>query len=669
MLDVSEKYREMAESDAREVSVKVEIGNYAVLTNDDIIELNIYRSMGESGFSIGGVVTAQIRLLALMELPYTGEVTIDVFVGFGFDEENASEFVQLGRFYGYATNPSFDTAQVEIIGYDKLGSGSFNSRCSFSAAGDAELTFPCTAQEMLEYVCERKNLETEFQCLDYIVSEMPVRDESKDDSDYERYYTYKDILSFIAAAHGAIAAMNNENKLVFLSVGEETETVDSADCVDFAFKSVEEFTVKGILLHVQDVLSTGSTNIFINDNSKIAYDGETTDGVVEASCPFGSIEIAEELWQQLGGFSYYSCEFTRRGRGWTELGDVIYAVDSLSGKTLLKHSGKMIAQTVEWKFSAAEGFMEHIISKAESPEESTERLGSVNSINNGSGSKDNNTEIIKFVRDNVEYGTVGIHEVGGETGVALSITDASKWLALVDENGEKILEYVPNREDSLWFLPVKSRDVPSFKGIYYSNPFTSVVSSGNVSELPYSVLNSTIFCFGSEETNKIKNMGFKNAVDSTIFDGDTWEVNGMTCTVEAFINRGGGQAGFFTGIRLTFDTFSIGYSMSLGFSKPSENRFGLVFTIPSFENYKNDELIGYYDPTIKFSFGDYDGTYYKVSGLTTFYNLTDEAYVRFWKDIIEAPSEVPKNTVRIYKNLVLMNGAKILNEDGSEYFS
>ena len=381
MLDVSEKYREMAESNTREVSVKIEIGNYAVLTNEDIIELDIYRSMGESGFSIGGVVTTQMRLLALMKLPYTGGVTIDIFVGFGFDEKNASEYIQLGRFYGYATNPSFDTAQVEIIGYDRLGGSFLNRRFH----GDYAPEFPCTVQDILDYICQRSNLECDFTCNNYSVSELPLKDRTRDDADYEKYYTYKEMLGFVAAAHGSVTAMDNNNRLVFFSVGEETETVDSADCIDFAFKSAEEFTVKGILLHAQDMLSTGSTNIFINDNSKIAYDGETADGVVEASCPFGSIEIAEELWRQLGGFSYYSCEFTRRGMGWTELGDVIYAVDSLSGRTLLKHSGKMIAQTVEWKFSVSEGFMEHIISKAESPEESTERLGNVNSINNGSG--------------------------------------------------------------------------------------------------------------------------------------------------------------------------------------------------------------------------------------------------------------------------------------------
>lgn len=676
MLEVSEKYKEMAESDAREVSVKVNIGDIE-LTNDDIIDLNIYRSMGESGFSIGGVVTTRIRLLALMNLPYAGEVAMDVSVGFGFDEENASEYVQLGRFYGCATNSSFDTAQVEIIGYDKLGSGSFLNR---RFHGDFAPEFPCSLQDILDYICQRSNLECDFVCNNYSVSELPLKDKTRDAADYERYYTYKEMLGFVAAAQGAVAAMDSNNKLVFLSVGEETETVDSADCIDFAFKSAEEFTVKGILLHVQDVLSTGSTNIFINDDSKIAYDGETTDGVVETSCPFGSIAMAEELWQQLGGFSYYSCEFTRRGRGWTELGDVMYANDSLSGRPLLKHEGKMIAQTVEWNFSAAEGFMEHIISKAESPEESTDRLGNGNSINNSKESASENVEKIKFTRNEVEYGAVGIHDIDGETGVALSITEASKWLALIDENGEKILEYVPQNkrdeiENGLWFLPVKSKNVPSFEGIYYSNPFVNIDSSGNVSELPYSVLNSTVFCFGSEETNETKNLGFKNAVDCTSFNEDVWEINGMTCTVAVSENQGGGQAGYFTGIRLTFDTFSIGYSISLGFSKPSKNTFGLVFTIPSFENYKNDELIGYYDPTIKFAFGGYDGTYSNRAGLTTYYSLTDEAYVRFWKDIIEAPynadsqTEVPKNTIRIYKNITLMNGAKILNEDGSEYFS
>lgn len=385
MLKVPAKYREMAERDAREVSVKVVMGE-TELTNDDITELSIYRSLGENGFNIGGVVTARVRMVALMKLPYSGEISMDVFVRFGFDSESCSEYVQLGHFYGHASNPSNKTAQVEIIGYDKLGSSAFNSRCTFAKVGDAELAFPCTVQEMLEYVCKRRGLETEFECLDYTVSEMPVKDKSRDNSDYERYYTYKEIIGFIAAAHGATAAIDSGGSLVFIGAKESSETINSGDCVDFSLTASEAFTVKGILLHVQNTLSTGSTNIFINDDSETAYDGEISEGVIETSCPFGSIEIAEGLWEQLGGFSYSSCEFARRGRGWTELGDIVSAVDNLREKVNGEYiKGKAVVQTVELSFSTDGGFTERVISKAENAEESAERLGTGNSINKESG--------------------------------------------------------------------------------------------------------------------------------------------------------------------------------------------------------------------------------------------------------------------------------------------
>lgn len=385
MLEVPEKYRTMAKSDAREVSVKVVIGSVE-LTNDDIIELNIYRSLGENGFGIGGTVTTRVRLLCIMTLPYTGTVSLEVYVRFGFDDKTSSDYVQLGRFYGQVTNPIKKNNQIEIIGYDKLGSSGLSARCTFATWGDASLTFPCTAQEMLEYFCARKNIETEIICNDYDIPEMPVKDKTKDIADYERYYTYGEIISFIAAAHGANAAIDNSGKLVFLSAKQSEEQVNASDCIDFSLTTAEQFTVKGILLHVQDTLSTGSTNIFINDDSKKAYDGEIYEGVAEASCCFGSIEIAEALWGQLGGFAYTSCEFTRRGCGWTELGDVISATDDMRVNVYGKNvSRDIMVQTVEWGFSAANGFTEHIISKADNSEESAERLGSNNTINYSGG--------------------------------------------------------------------------------------------------------------------------------------------------------------------------------------------------------------------------------------------------------------------------------------------
>lgn len=662
MLEVSEKYREMAESDAREVSVKVNIGDIE-LTNDDIIELNIYRSMGESGFNIGGVVTTRIRLLALMKLPYSGEVAMDASVSFGFDEENASEYVQLGRFYGCATNPSFDTTQVEIVGYDKLGSGSFLNR---RFHGDFAPEFPCSLQDILDYICQHSNIECDFTCNNYSVSELPLKDKTRDAADYERYYTYKEMLGFVAAAHGAVAAMDSNNKLVFLSIGEETETVDSADCIDFAFKSAEEFTVKGILLHVQDVLSTGSTNIFINDDSQIAYDGETTDGIVEASCPFGSIAMAEELWQQLGGFSYYSCEFTRRGRGWTELGDVIYANDSLSRRTLLKHEGKMIAQTVEWNFSAAEGFMEHIISKAESPEESTDRLGSGNAINNSKEGASENVEKIKFVKNNVEYGAVGIHNVDGKTGIALSMSKASEWIGLLDSDGNKILEYEPKKEATLnlYYYPIQSKNHPNFNKIYFAFPqidnsktnnkiFTSaneLIDFDNEMKL---CKDCTIFCDGQAITEWYKDKGFRKAVNAKDFIGDTWIMNGYELNVEWNPTSSAILA------RLSNNDSCI-IAVFNGLNKLDAQSMKVIV-----ENQKN---VGSMISMVRQG----DVSFKVLNG--GFNPLSASSNNAFWNGVLPGKNGSPVikvfdyyDQIKVYKNIVLMNGAKILNEDGTEY--
>ena len=675
MLKVSEKYKTMAESDTREVSVKVVMGE-TVLTNDDIIELNIYRSTGESGFSIGGAVTTRVRLLCVMKLPYSGEVAMDVFVRFGFDEKTASDYVQLGHFYGHASNPSHKTAQVEIIGYDKLGASDFNSRCTFAKVGNAELTFPCTVQEMLQYVCQRRNLESEFQCLDYTVSEMPVKDKSKDNSDYEKYYTYKEIIGFIAAAHGASAAIDSEGKLVFLSAKESEEEVNKSDCIDFALTSAEKFTVKGILFHVQNVLSTGSTNIFINDDSKTAYDGEISEGVVETSCPFGSIEIAEALWGQLGGFSYNSCEFMRRGRGWTELGDIITAVDDLREKINGEYiSRNMIAQTVEWSFSADSGFMEHIISKAGNSEESAERLGTSNAIKTVS----ENSETIKFIRDGTQYGAAGIHDIDGETGVALSIAEASNWLALIDENGEKILEYVPCKKDEdkpyevengIWFFPVQSQKVPSFNGFYFpyptqfpKNSFTISDANDNTS-IFYGFYNSTVFCSSQEYADKYKTAGFKNAVDGSKFDGDIWQINGTAFNVvfrqDTYSNA--------TILGLENDDIFV----NLG-NAPKGNGVGIFICAPYLPEYENGEITAYSTVQRGGMVMVGDTMFYMNSYAGVKYSVNGDAFISVWKSFTDAlsdensSSEEQKSGIRIYKNIVLMNGAKILNEDGTEH--
>lgn len=671
MLKVPAKYREMAERDAREVSVKVVMGE-TELTNDDIIELSIYRSLGENGFNIGGAVTARVRMVALMKLPYSGEVSMDVFVRFGFDSESCSEYVQLGHFYGHASNPSNKTAQVEIIGYDKLGSSAFNSRCTFAKVGDAELTFPCTVQEMLEYVCKRRGLETEFECLDYTVSEMPVKDKSRDNSDYEKYYTYKEIIGFIAAAHGATAAIDSGGSLVFIGAKESSETISSGDCVDFSLTASEAFTVKGILLHVQNTLSTGSANIFINDDSETAYDGEISEGVIETSCPFGSIEMAESLWEQLGGFSYSSCEFSRRGRGWTELGDIVSAVDNLREKVNGEYiKGKAVVQTVELSFSTDGGFTERVISKAENSEESAERLGTANVINNAS----ENTEKIKFKRNNIVYGVVGIHDADGAAGIALSMTSAAKWIGLLDENGDKILEYgadsaEPNPLEpahrvsgDLWVLPC--RKIVSEDGteepfdIYFQHPFkehthSPVEDANEYGDPTFSQCTmfwqnnrtGSVFGWPTHTLESTMALRIKDAVISIQINANS---NNMTFLA---LKRPKDTSFHNVACFRTFQ-YSYGYYLqSAGtlFAKASEAQlYGSYWTSAIGANGQTDNpkaTLSKYEQAIT---TEEDKDFYEW--------LFDERYIY---------SNQTKR-IKIYKDIILMNGAKIYNEDGTEY--
>lgn len=59
------------------------------------------------------------------------------------------------------------------------------------------------------------------------------------------------------------------------------------------------------------------------------------------------------------------------------------------------------------------------------------------------GEKTEDTEKTVFKRNGVQYGAVGIHDVDGAAGIALSMDAASGWIGLLGKNGDKIIEYVP----------------------------------------------------------------------------------------------------------------------------------------------------------------------------------------------------------------------------------
>lgn len=354
MIKVSEIYKTLADGSTRNIDAKVMIGG-SFYTSESIIDLNIYRSVGESGFSIGNTVSNHCIITLATKYRMKSGLQVVPYVRFKSTEE--SEWLKLGEFF--ITETKAELGRLRITAYDKMYT--LDKRCTFlgtTSGSVSPVSFPCSIQTLLNYTCSCRGLKCDFKCQDFTVESILVANPKVwNDS---RYYTHRQMLGYIAAAHGANALFDNEGKLVFKCVGGDAEYVEAWDCIDQNIDSEEPFTVNGVRLQI------GENYIFINDTGD-PYD-EDMEGIIESSNPLGSIAVAEYIWKQLGGFSYCSCDFIRRGRGWIEPGDIININDSINSKRV-----NIVAGTIELSFSADTGFLEHIISEAETSAESGNR--------------------------------------------------------------------------------------------------------------------------------------------------------------------------------------------------------------------------------------------------------------------------------------------------------
>ena len=381
MIQVSDRYRELADADARNIEVSIDINNvtYNNYTDDDIIDFKVYRSIGSGGFTIGNAISNYCKITLATKKRIRSGSSVKLHVRFLGDTD--SEWLRLGTFW--ATDTSSSRGQVEVTAHDRMYN--LDKRCRFSGSSSnnvSPLSFPCTMQQMLDYIRKVLVFSCDFQCEDFTVEKCPLANENAQDD--SKYYTYRQILGFIAGAHGANVYFNNENMLVFRRITDDTQRIEAKDCIDQNIDSEEPFTVLGLRLQV------GENYIFINDTGG-DYNDEM-EGILEYSNPLGSIAVAEYIWKHLGNFSYYSCDFTRRGRGWIETGDLLSINDNVSGENV-----NILVQSIELELSASTGFNEHIASEAESEVESSNRT--VSDSGGGGGSGGGGSGVGKFTNE------------------------------------------------------------------------------------------------------------------------------------------------------------------------------------------------------------------------------------------------------------------------------
>lgn len=373
MISVSSSFKTNATKPVRNINAKISIGSvdYGI---EDIVSLDISRSPSDGGLSVGG--TAAARLTATIRatmLPTMDDYKVTVFIGF-------TTLAQIGTFF--ITDLTQEKGYVTIEAYDRFYY--LDKPCSFngSAGGKVNaLSFPATHQEMLEYISKINGFSLSVTCEAFAkVKTKPIYN-SEATNPTNKYYTYREIIGFIAACNGCNAQFDANDKLIFTRPSNSVETVDEGSCESCTVAQDDGFTVKGIRFTI------GTDTAFYIDANGTAYD-ESLPGIIEAVNPLATVEIMEYVWNKLGGYHYYAANVSRRGRGWLLPDDVIEVMSNGTTK-------KATITAISYELSKDGGFSEQITSTAESTEQSSNRYSAAgdHTSNVGAG-KYNSTTII-----------------------------------------------------------------------------------------------------------------------------------------------------------------------------------------------------------------------------------------------------------------------------------
>lgn len=373
MISVSSSFKSNATKPVRNINAKISIGtvDFGI---DDIVSFELSRSPSDGGLSIGG--TAAARLTATIRatiLPTMDAYKITASIGF-------TALTQIGTFY--ITDLTQEKGYVSIEAYDRFYY--LDKPCSFNGSADGKvesLSFPATHQEMLEYISKINGFSLSVTCEAFAkVKTKPIYN-SEATNPTNKYYTYREIIGFIAACNGCNAQFDANDKLIFTRPSNSVETIEEGACESLSVAQDSGFTVKGIRFTI------GTDTAFYIDANGTTYD-ETLPGVLEAVNPLATVEIMEYVWNKLGGYHYYAADISRRGRGWLLPDDVI----SIQSNGATK---KATITAITYSLSKDSGFSEHITSTAESTEQSSNRYSAAgdHTSNVGAG-KYNSTTII-----------------------------------------------------------------------------------------------------------------------------------------------------------------------------------------------------------------------------------------------------------------------------------
>lgn len=402
MRTVSDEYLAQVQGSGRQFGVMVKVyGNSAepdTLWLGDVISVDILRSCSDQ-LQIGACMSDMLTLETKATTLFNGRLKkVEVFYRC---TAPVLDWIRLGTFYvDEAVTRNGVTA---VKAYDMMSR--LDKRVSWVDTSKATApTFPCKMQAMLNYLCARAGVTTDFVCEDITVEKAPDG------------YTAQELISYIAASHGRNARFSPSEVLKFPAYEEVGKTVQHGRCYSLDIAGGSGYTVKGILLQ-----RGGDDKIYI-DGTASEYD-ETADGIVTAYDPFATVGIAEYAWNRLGGLNYSAVSLEMPAENILEPGDV-FTVEDADGT-----QKKVIVMEQELSLTCTGGFVEKISCTAESKAQnrSTENRQEATEKQVAAGATSATLTEYQYLTDtSVKFnGTTYTIEKDAETGLISKISDSN----------------------------------------------------------------------------------------------------------------------------------------------------------------------------------------------------------------------------------------------------
>ena len=348
MINVSNNFKTLSCAATRDIDFRILLNNNALMFIQarEITDIEIEQTGSEGGVGIGNAVSSRLTF----SMNSTFEWGEDFFFTpqVRFLGTTDSEWLSLGVYEG--KNTPHKRSTLTITAYDALYDT--DVPCTWEGRGTSisALTFPASMQQMLNYVCSVMRITNAFTCENFIVNEKPED------------YTCREILRFIAASHAGNCIIDNTGKFNIKRFENTNTEILKANMIDMDINSKSPFKVNGVAFH------RGGDIIFI-DGDEQEY-SEERPGVIHCDNPLVTIQIAEYVWNKIGGMTYHNCMIEKQGFGYFQCGDMysVIPLNSDNDKPL-----NIVITSLKYNFNASAGFKETLISEALSERQSANR--------------------------------------------------------------------------------------------------------------------------------------------------------------------------------------------------------------------------------------------------------------------------------------------------------